>query len=271
MHMKSIFAILATSVLTMSVIGSVYANDGGQYSPKGTVKFTPSDKPTKPVNPLNPNPESPIIPSVPDGSKVDDGTAGPLSLDFASSLDFGIQQITSTTVSYNASAQKYSDQYGHNETSGPDFVQLTDNRGTFSGWTLSVKQVGQFKTANGDELHGASVTFMSAQHTSVNGSSDGISLVSSFTLDPNGSAIPVMSGNYATKGTNGTDGTHIMRFGDATTLSQSDINGDGSSRGLTDTAIKLSIPGKTQKLSTSYTTVLNWILGDTPSSVSVVK
>jgi hypothetical protein len=268
MSKVSFFA--AAAALGFSTAAPVFA-DGGQYDSKGSVEFTPSTTPTAPVDPLNPDPDKPILPSNPDGSTPDTGTAGPLSLDFASSLDFGVQQITSSTVDYNASAQKYTDKDGKNETNGPDFVQLTDNRGSFAGWTLSVKQAGQFATASGQELDGAAVSFGSAQHVAANGTTDGVSTTASFTLDPTAGAIPVMSGEAATTGTNGTSGTHLLRFGDASALSTTDVNGDGTARGTTDTAIKLNVPGKTAKLAAKYATTFNWILADAPSAVTVVK
>jgi hypothetical protein len=271
MSKVSFFAAAAVAALAFSTAAPVFAVDGGQYDSKGSIEFTPSTTPTSPVDPLNPDPDNPIVPSNPDGSTPDAGTAGPLSLDFASSLDFGTQQITSSTINYNASAQKYTDKDGKNATNGPDFVQLTDNRGSFTGWTLSVKQAGQFKTASGTELDGATVTFGSAQHVAANGTTDGVTTTSSFTLDPAAGAIPVMSGEAATTGINGTSGTHLLRFGDASALSTADVNGDGSSRGTTDTAIKLNVPGKTAKMAAKYTTTFNWILADAPSAVTVVK
>ena len=38
---------------------------------------------------------------------------------------------------------------------GPNYVQVTDNRGTEAGWSLKVKQEGQFKSTSGKELTGA--------------------------------------------------------------------------------------------------------------------
>ena len=48
---------------------------------------------TKPVDPVNPDTEKPVEPfdpTTPDtGNKPNEGTTGPLSIDYASSLDFG--------------------------------------------------------------------------------------------------------------------------------------------------------------------------------------
>ena len=35
-----------------------------------------------------------------------------------------------------------------------NYVQVTDNRGTEAGWSLKVKQEGQFKSTSGKELTG---------------------------------------------------------------------------------------------------------------------
>ncbi|WP_256869283.1 WxL domain-containing protein, partial [Enterococcus thailandicus] len=53
--------------------------------------------PTDPVDPTDPtDPEGP-----------NPGTNGPLSIDYASSLDFGVQKITSKDQIYFAASQKY--------------------------------------------------------------------------------------------------------------------------------------------------------------------
>lgn len=270
MTKKALFLASAITVLGTAIATPAFA-DGGQFNSKGSVEFTPATTPTAPVSPLNPDPDKPIAPSNPDGSRPEPGTAGPLSIDFASSLDFGSQQITSKTMSYNASAQKYTDLDGKNATSGPDFVQLTDNRGSFSGWTLSIKQDGQFKTQNNVALDGATVSFNNAQHVAANGSTDGVTALSNFTLNPNGATVPVMSGAAANTGTNGTAGTHLLRFGDANSLSTQDTNGTGASRGTTDQAIKLTVPGQTAKMAAKYATTFNWILSDTPNTIAAIQ
>ncbi len=47
--------------------------------------------------------------------------------------------------------KKYKDNAGADQE-GPNFVQVSDNRGTETGWTLKVKQNGQFKTEVNQEL-----------------------------------------------------------------------------------------------------------------------
>lgn len=52
------------------------------------------------------------------------GTAGPLSIDFASSFQFGNQKITSETMDYYAKLQEFT-----SSLAGPNYVQVTDKRG----------------------------------------------------------------------------------------------------------------------------------------------
>ena len=71
------------------------------YTSNGAITFEPDTDPTKPVNPTNPDEKvEPEDPTDPTGPKP--GTAGPLSIDYASSFQFGAQKITSDTKDYYA-------------------------------------------------------------------------------------------------------------------------------------------------------------------------
>ena len=63
------------------------------YESNAIVEFTPDASINKPVDPVNPDTEKPVEPfdpTTPDtGNKPNEGTTGPLSIDYASSLDFG--------------------------------------------------------------------------------------------------------------------------------------------------------------------------------------
>ncbi|WP_254558779.1 WxL domain-containing protein, partial [Salmonella enterica] len=76
----------------------------------------------------------PVFPQNPDGSKPNPGGNGSLTIDFASSFDFGNHKISNKDQTYLAKAQKYFD----SEVLTPNYVQVTDRRGTFAGWNLKV-------------------------------------------------------------------------------------------------------------------------------------
>ncbi|WP_242278973.1 WxL domain-containing protein, partial [Bacillus cereus group sp. BfR-BA-01313] len=154
--MKNVkYLALATTLVTGLGIGAqgAFAEEVGSYNSKVNIEFAPSNEPNKPVDPENPGGD----PTGPNGPVVDDpnqeGTQGPLSIDFASTLKFGNQKITSQDATYYAEPQKFED-----GSDRPNYVQVTDNRGTESGWTLQVKQNAQLTSENKHELDGATIT-----------------------------------------------------------------------------------------------------------------
>lgn len=223
------------------------AADGGEYGSNGVITFEPNTDPTNPVDPLDPTkPVKPVDPNDPNGPEP--GTAGPLSIDYASSLDFGKQKITSQDNVYKAKAQVYRDEEG-TEKVGPNYVQVTDNRGTEEGWTLQVQQNGQFETDEGEnskELTGAQIVFKNG-NVVTGSASEKPTGEAKITANPNGDLQNVMSA----KSKQGS-GTYLLDWGtDAATGADS---------------IELSIPGSTTKYAQKYSTTFTWVLTDTPGN-----
>lgn len=219
---------------------SAFAAAGGEYKSNAIIEFEPSTDPTTPVDPEKPGETiDPVDPTNPEGPNP--GTNGPLSIDYASSLDFGKQKITSTDQVYKAAAQKFTDR-----GDGPNYVQVTDNRGTEAGWSLQVKQDGQFKSESGKELTGAEITFNNGVVNTVSESPKPSVVQSSFNLTPEGNGVAenIMSAKVAEGA-----GTFVLKFGDDSTAADS---------------IELSVPGKTTKYAEKYTTSLTWTLTDVP-------
>ncbi|EUJ51003.1 WxL domain-containing protein [Paenilisteria rocourtiae] len=222
-----------TNIVEAATSGSTFSN--------AIINFEPSTDPTSPIDPTDPtNPVSPIDPTNP-GGQPNPGTNGPLSIDFASSLDFGTQKITSSDKVYTAAAQAFNDR-----DLGPNYVQVTDNRGSETGWALKVQQDGQFITEDGQELTGAEITFNNGV-VSTGSVSAKPTHKASFTLIPDGDAERIME---AAEGQGA--GTYILAFGN-----------DASAAG----SIELSVPGSTTKYAKDYSTKLTWTLEDTPSSI----
>ncbi|MGL9730640.1 WxL domain-containing protein [Enterococcus sp. DIV0756] len=238
--------LLATTILAgiALVPATSFAADGGNYDSNGVITFTPNTDITNPVDPVDPtNPVTPVDPTDPTGPKP--GTAGPLSIDYASSLDFGTQKITSKDEIYKAKAQKYLDK-DNNEKTGPNFVQVTDNRGTEAGWTLQMKQNSQFKTTDAEELTGAVITF---KNGNVVTASDSAKPTGQATIvaDPSGALKNVMEAKDGQGA-----GTYLLDWGtDAATAAES---------------IELSVPGSTTKYAKKYSTTFTWVLSDTPGN-----
>ncbi|MBE6171840.1 MULTISPECIES: WxL domain-containing protein [Enterococcus] len=248
---KTTNLIMSTIALsTFALPSTAFATDGGVYTSNGVVQFIPNTDPTTPVDPTNPvDPVAPVDPTNP-GGDPDPGTNGPLSIDYASSLDFGVQKITSKDETYFAASQKYRalDEHGNPMTDikeGPNYVQVTDNRGTETGWSLKVNQEGQFTSASGKVLTGATIRLRNGNVVTASTSEepDGEATI---VLDAAGAQSNVMAAS-AGKGA----GTYLFAWGNVATANAS---------------IELNVPGSTTKYAEQYATKLTWTLSDTPGN-----
>ena len=119
-----------------------YKEEPKEYRSNGLVEFIPNVDPTEPVDPENPDPEKPVKPIDPtDPEGPNPGTQGPLSIDYASSFDFGKNRISNKDQVYFAKSTAIS----RKSKETPNFVQISDNRGTNSGWSLTVTQRSNLK------------------------------------------------------------------------------------------------------------------------------
>lgn len=216
--------ILSSIILPITAVAA-------EYTSNGAIIFETDNDLTKPVDPVDPT--DPMGPNP--------GTAGPLSIDFASSFQFGNQKITSETMDYYAKLQEFI-----SSLAGPNYVQVTDKRGTQEGWSLSVIQNGQFKTAQSEVLAGASLSISSGTAISVTDKQYAPTVVENHTFVPNSemNLVNVPAG----KGM----GTWIYRFG------------ADASEGAA--AVKLNIPGRSVKLAKEYRTTLTWYLKNVPET-----
>lgn len=238
-------AAVASAVLVGGVaVGgvNVFAEEGAtdegnkEYQSNAIVEFEPSTDKTEPTDPNTPD-GKPVGPTEPDPKP---GTDGPLSIDFASSLDFEKQKITSEDKVYKARAQKFT-----KRADGPNYVQVTDNRGTESGWTLKVKQEKQFAVVGDADkvLKGAKITFKNGIVNTVSESAKPSIFANEVTLVPGTEAtmMEAKDGEGA--------GTHVLAFGDDATAAES---------------IELAVPGKSTKYAKKYSTELTWTLSAVP-------
>ena len=130
-----------------------------EYNTEGTITFEAGDNEiTPPVDPENPDPTDPVDPIDPPGP----GTGGALSIDYGSKFKFGTQKISTADQTYYAAPDEMKD-----GSKKPTYVQVTDKRGTLAGWKLTLSQPEQFKTATGEELVGAQLTFTKAEAASM--------------------------------------------------------------------------------------------------------
>lgn len=262
---KTAWVFLSLAVLAAaSAATEVSAAEPASYTSNGAVDFIPNTDPTNPVNPENPDPENPVNPVDPtDPDGPNPGTNGPLSIDYASSLDFGVNKISNKNEVYYARAQGYLNDDGTaSALKTANYVQVTDNRGSNAGWRLSVKQNGQFKNEStlNQELTGSVITLTSP---AVKSNAIGVTAPvaeATITLDAAGAESLVMTAANQTGA-----GTWVNAWGSVESITEIDKDDQEVQADITK-AVALSVPGSTPKDAVSYTTTLTWVLSDTPGT-----
>jgi len=253
MGTRTVMAGLITFAMITQWIEPVFAEsepDNGKRVSDGNgyIEFVFNTNPVNPVDPLEP--EEDVTPVPPDGNTLQPGGPGPLSIDFTSILHFGKGVISSADEVYYAEPQTVITTDG-TEQKRPNYVQVTDNRGSRSGWVFTVTQVDQFISGNSSELKGAQIriTEMTVNSKMDDGAPQTLNNVQ---LTPGHTAV-IMS---AAAGTGA--GTWVDYFGPVANI---DVNGSES---LKNVGVSLFVPGSTPKESAVYSATLVWALADTP-------
>ncbi|MDT0111228.1 WxL domain-containing protein [Listeria booriae] len=231
-----------SAALTTFLATNTIANaaEVGSVDSQSQVQFTPQDSSTTnpPVNPLDPT--QPLDPGT-----TNPGTTGPLSIDYVSDFDFGIQEISGETKTYNAKLDSV--KVDGEDVDVPNNVQVSDNRGNNSGWHLTVAENGQLQDGTNRSLTGAQIAITKGTASTKPGTGiDAPTTASAITLNPDGTSAMVMNAD-ADQGM----GQWVDSFG-ANTTEAAD-------------AVQLTVPGSSEKYAdTAYTTTLTWTLSDTP-------
>lgn len=135
----SVSAVAGVLLGATTLAGDVYAV--GSYNSNATITF---DAPDDSVDVLDPTDPSKTLDPQPDEGKT--GDTGSLTLDYVTNLNFGTHDVSIAEQTYTA-------------TNDPQpFTQVTDRRGTSTGWRLTV-QAANFQSDGEDTLPGASLTF----------------------------------------------------------------------------------------------------------------
>ncbi|HAP14493.1 MULTISPECIES: WxL domain-containing protein [Lactococcus] len=257
---KSVYSVALLLVfMIFTSVSEKSKADSEDHPALGQINFLAGSKITPPISPGPEHPGVPVSPVWPGGVTPAPGTAGPLSIDYASSFDFGVNAISAQDKIYYAKAQKY-----HASTlETPNYVQVTDNRGTLGGWTLKVLEVTQFHQGKPEakypDLKGAMLSLKKPEAVSEN----------TDTAPKPQEVIDLVPGKEtlvaaADKGAGA--GTWMIRWG-SRLVEQRTLNKEGQwVKESFNTDVQLFVPGKTFKDSTFYTTQLKWILSELPQN-----
>ncbi|MGX7418182.1 WxL domain-containing protein [Carnobacterium gallinarum] len=185
------------------------------------------------------------------------GTPGPLSIDYVSNFHFNQQMISGNDATYYSTLTDITDADGSsNPRKVPNYIQVTDNRGSNAGWSLAVKQEGQLTSSSTKSvLEGAKIQISNLASDSKNKESDGSnvpSLATSVTGN-NYTLVPGTSVGLVNAATGQGVGSWTTLFGS---------NMDHSA----DTSVSLFVPGKTAKVKEAYKATISWIISADPSN-----
>ncbi|MGY3713876.1 WxL domain-containing protein [Lactococcus petauri] len=246
-HLLMAGALLLSSSSMLNFASVVHADDNS-VNTTGDVSFVEDTDPTDPLDPTDPtDPVDPLDPIEP--------TDGPLSLDYASSFHFGEQKISAKDETYYAAFDKIKGAEEGQTIDKPNWVQVSDKRGTNAGWKLQVQQGTQFTTGQGEsakELKGAEIKITNPiVKTTPDNQATAPTANSEITLIPGADGAAGAAQDVMTAQQDQGMGTWLDGFGN-------ESNGDKS--------ISLSVPGVSEKVKDGkYTTDLTWVLTDTPA------
>ncbi|MHC5252784.1 WxL domain-containing protein [Listeria kieliensis] len=239
---KFIYFLLAVLCLTVfSPEPLVYSADWSSTTKsKADLTYTKNAGGTKPVDPDHPGEE--IVPeTVPPANP---GTPGPLSIDFASNIQFGSHEITGRTETYYAALTPVKVLASGASKKVANYVQVTDNRGTLGGYRLTVKQNGQLRSDQ-TVLEGAEMVLLNSTLKSATNKKTPRNF-KKIVLDASGkSASDVI---IAPAGTGA--GTWLNAFGSSTEQAKK--------------SIQVILPKETKKQAGHYRTTLTWEMIDSP-------
>lgn len=267
MKMNLFFSAGVASFLLCSVMfhtGQVHAETSANGL--GGVQFIEGELPTDVFDPENP------------GVIVDPGespsTNGALRIDFVPQLNFWANAISDEDQTYNVNAQLF-----HSETGARgNFVQVSDHRSTKAGWLLQVRQETQFKNdqTENSELNGAMISFdrswanstwdakyapvVSKEIIQINNIGETYNLAQA---EPGtGMGTWAIEFGASIENKEGHRDTLIPRLDDK---EQPILDATFGNKPIyQNTAVTLSVPGKTKTDPVQYQTVLTWILSELP-------
>lgn len=212
------------------------------------------------LDPTNPNPKYPVDKVVPgegepgydsndpdldEDKNPDKGTTGPLRIDYASNFFFGTNEISNQNKTYYAAPEKRIIDGDSKER--PNYVQVTDNRGTLKGWNLSVSQGAQLANDT-HELNGAEITLNGFLIASYSDSERPTAPNAAVTLTTDGASLPPLM----TADTGAGAGSFYLNF----------VGEDGDPA----KGVQLYVPGASVKKVGNYDTTLTWTLANTPGN-----
>ncbi|MDH4596603.1 WxL domain-containing protein [Listeria innocua] len=268
-------SLLALGLIVTPVLSEDFASAATKVDKdtKGTIKFDKSTTPTpEPVTP-DPTETDPVVPS-PDNPPVSSDGLWILAI---SNWDFGTQSVASLSsgildfYAEDDTLSTYTDTNGNGQQDLPGeasvskkvtpYAQISDLRGTNTGWTLSVT-ANEFKDDSipAKKIKGAQLTIPKSTVATVNSTAKAPTGYDNITIPMTGlSTVPVMAAKdkQTATPTNFSDDEGMGTW--------TDSFGSAAKNATQTTKPKLSIPQNTVIEDGTYQSKLTWTLSDTPA------
>lgn len=140
---------LLSTVLIASMGLATVAN-AETIDSKATTQFkAPDNKPVDPVDPENPDPK-PIEPTDPTDPNPPVYPGGAIRLNHIPTISFGINNISSKGATHLAQFEEVIDIDTQVRSPKASFVEVADESGKLTGWTVTASSDGVFKSPKGD-------------------------------------------------------------------------------------------------------------------------
>ncbi|MHC9531934.1 WxL domain-containing protein [Dellaglioa sp. L3N] len=232
---------------------AVSADETQTYKSHGIISYTKNSGSTDPgiVDPGQPGTVDPTDPS------VDPGTGGPLSIDYVSNFNFGSRKISGNKATYDAhlvevTAAADSDAHKAGEVyKVPNYLQVSDNRGSVSGWKLTVAQTKAFTSEDGSSaIKGAQMTLtnQNTRNADDDASKKGPTDLNKTVVIGDGTKDEAVMTAADGEGA----GTWTDAFGNVQKQSDQDVHD----------SVKLEVPGGQKLVDQKYSSDITWTLTD---------
>ncbi|QBO36382.1 WxL domain-containing protein [Periweissella cryptocerci] len=253
----------AICIVGFAIPNASAADDTVNYTTATHVKLHENTDNNSQVDPESPT--NVVTPADPNGHKPGVGTAGPLSIDYVSSLNFGMQKTSTVAQQYAAYATIISMDTSKKYVA--PYVQVTDNRAMKTGWSLKVAQ-STWTSDDSKQLNGATLSLgtqgaltNNLEEPYTNGDYAPVPVNDDIELDDSGEQQIVMTAEES-KGF----GTWVKTFGALASSSSAfpTEQNDFTNMPLTTGGAQLTVPESNTAGDNTYTTTLTWTLEDTP-------
>ncbi|WP_314062839.1 WxL domain-containing protein [uncultured Vagococcus sp.] len=253
--------VLAVALASFGVLTLASTSVFAAEESKADIKLRdmgPDDKENPLIDPNDKEKEDTVYPGEEDNVVRPNG---PLVIDYISRYHFGEVPMSGNNAIYNANLDTLKDTPTSTPFEVPNFIQVTDNRGTNAGWSLGVRMSQEFTTAKGVTLDNTSLTFKNTEM--FKRSSNESAAPSVFSADKKVTISLANTGFTTIGAAKGTGNEGVGSWA----VTHGHVVGDTAANAAE--SVQLFVPGKSTKVKgEAYTAKVEWLLTDEPGAAT---